>query len=328
MFVSNVLQNHYPFGMIMDGRSFSASEYRFGFNGEEKDSEVKSMNSNSYDFGERMYDPRTGRWMSGDPKEAKYPSYSTYCTFFNNPISIIDPSGEGGVLSEEKDEKSGKTFLKVTSIIYIYSEVVDGEQMKALGAKIEKDINDQWNHPDGMAQGTAYYRGKMVPLVFEVKVVVTSTSAAEELAIKAKEEDDYSANFLLVTNDGTGSRVIPIFPLSQSDGLSFNYGTLDINSVLNAGDSEGPHEFGHLLNYYAKSTDPKLMPTTAGHALKNETTSIMFETGNPNGQKNRRVSKTDLQRIENGNGKSFSSKEMIKNGRKNIGSKPSGVILK
>jgi RHS repeat-associated protein len=55
--------NCYPFGMNMPGRTFNSSEYRYGFNGMEKDDEIKGE-GNSLDFGARIYDPRLGRWLS------------------------------------------------------------------------------------------------------------------------------------------------------------------------------------------------------------------------------------------------------------------------
>ena len=44
---------------------FWSNSYRYGFNGMEKDDEVKGS-GNSYDFGARMYDSRLGRWLSID----------------------------------------------------------------------------------------------------------------------------------------------------------------------------------------------------------------------------------------------------------------------
>src|SRR5690606_36422730 len=52
-----------------------AGGYRYGFNGMEKDNEVKGK-GNSYDFGARMYDSRLGRWLSIDPLTGKYPNLS------------------------------------------------------------------------------------------------------------------------------------------------------------------------------------------------------------------------------------------------------------
>jgi hypothetical protein len=42
--------DYYPFGVAMKGRNFEVGEYRFGFNGQEKDNEIKG-DGNSYDFG-------------------------------------------------------------------------------------------------------------------------------------------------------------------------------------------------------------------------------------------------------------------------------------
>jgi hypothetical protein len=52
-----------PFGIGVPGRQFSAGTgYRYGFNGKENDGETKGE-GNSYDFGDRIYDPRIGRWQ-------------------------------------------------------------------------------------------------------------------------------------------------------------------------------------------------------------------------------------------------------------------------
>lgn len=69
------------------------SGYRYGFNGMEKDDEVKGE-GNSYDFGARIYDSRLGRWLSLDPLATKYPSLSPYHSFANNPVLFVDPDGK------------------------------------------------------------------------------------------------------------------------------------------------------------------------------------------------------------------------------------------
>jgi RHS repeat-associated protein len=83
--------DYYPFGMTMPGRSFSSNAYRYGFNGMEKDDEVKGS-GNSYTTYFRKYDPRLGRWLSPDPVHHTFES--PYVAMHNNPISYNDPNGD------------------------------------------------------------------------------------------------------------------------------------------------------------------------------------------------------------------------------------------
>ena len=92
------IKAHDPFGMLLVGRNWEGgSEYRYGFNGKESDDEI-SGNNNDLDFGARVYDSRLGRWFSPDPLTSKYASWSSYVSFMNNPIIIIDPDGRDNVI--------------------------------------------------------------------------------------------------------------------------------------------------------------------------------------------------------------------------------------
>jgi RHS repeat-associated protein len=78
--------------MLMPGRHASTADYRYGFNGMEKDDEVKGE-GNHLDFGARCLDVRLGRFMTMDPASSKYPEVSDYSFVLNNPIIFIDPDG-------------------------------------------------------------------------------------------------------------------------------------------------------------------------------------------------------------------------------------------
>lgn len=80
------------FGSPQAERQFTAKNYRYGYNGMEKDDEVKG-GGNSYDYGARFYDPRAGRWLSTDPLGSKFSGHSPYHFSFNNPIAFNDPTG-------------------------------------------------------------------------------------------------------------------------------------------------------------------------------------------------------------------------------------------
>jgi RHS repeat-associated protein len=80
--------------MLLNNRhgSVDSDSYRYGFNGMERDDEIKGS-GNSYDFGARMYDNRIGRWLRTDAMEGKYSDQSPYNSSSNNPIFFIDPDG-------------------------------------------------------------------------------------------------------------------------------------------------------------------------------------------------------------------------------------------
>ncbi len=88
------VRSSYFFGMLMPDRhdEINGNPYTYGFNGMERDEEVKGA-GNSYDFGARMQDPRLGRWLSIDPLADKMPAWSTYSFSFDNPILYLDSDG-------------------------------------------------------------------------------------------------------------------------------------------------------------------------------------------------------------------------------------------
>ena len=120
-------QNYYPGGMLMPGRTFSSNNYRFGFNGKEKDDNITGVTGSHLDFGARIYDSRIGRWLSVDQLSYKYPGHSPYNFAQNTPISAIDPDGRlvifiGGLRlwhgnEQDANQKGGQIH---TSDVYDY----------------------------------------------------------------------------------------------------------------------------------------------------------------------------------------------------------------
>jgi len=70
-----------------------ATAYRFGFNGQEKDNEIKGI-GNSLSFKYRIHDSRLGKFLSVDPLAAAYPWNSTYAFAENDVIRSIDLEGK------------------------------------------------------------------------------------------------------------------------------------------------------------------------------------------------------------------------------------------
>ena len=98
----------------MPGRNFTSEKYRYGFNGQEKDDEIKGS-GNSYDFGERMQDPRLGRFSSPDPLTFIFPWQSPYAYTMNSPITFTDYSGLGPKITNRFVEKYSAVLSNVIS---------------------------------------------------------------------------------------------------------------------------------------------------------------------------------------------------------------------
>jgi len=87
-FLADVLSynDYYPYGMLTPGRHGSDESYRYGFQGQEKDDELKGE-GNSHNFKFRMHDPRLGRFFSTDPISSEYPYNSPYA-FAENKLGL------------------------------------------------------------------------------------------------------------------------------------------------------------------------------------------------------------------------------------------------
>ena len=78
-----------PFGEVFIEERNNTWNTPYLFNAKEFDEET-----GMYYYGARYYEPKLSLWLSVDPLEEKYPSLSTYCYAYNNPIQYIDVKGE------------------------------------------------------------------------------------------------------------------------------------------------------------------------------------------------------------------------------------------
>jgi RHS repeat-associated protein len=98
-----------PTIFVSDG--MERDDYRFGFNGQEKDDEVYGEGS-SYDFGSRMYSARLGKWFSTDPYEVIYNKLSPYSSCGNNPIYFTDKGGNYLIAPDKRAQKVTLNAMK------------------------------------------------------------------------------------------------------------------------------------------------------------------------------------------------------------------------
>ncbi|QYS87785.1 hypothetical protein JJC03_03730 [Flavobacterium oreochromis] len=106
--------NYYPFGSLIPNRHGSSTAYRYGFQGQEKDDELKGE-GNSLNYTFRMHDPRVGRFFATDPLEKKFPFYSPYQFSSNSPISAVELEGletsDNKNKNETKELSAGENML-------------------------------------------------------------------------------------------------------------------------------------------------------------------------------------------------------------------------
>ncbi len=79
---------YHPFGQPLAGLDYAYSEYRYQFNGKERD-EMTGLQ----DYGFRSYDQRVGRFMSVDPLASQRTWTSPYNFVQNSPLWRVDPTG-------------------------------------------------------------------------------------------------------------------------------------------------------------------------------------------------------------------------------------------
>ena len=103
-------------GVFSNEEKSCAGVYRYGFNGYEKDNEVKNITGGHISFNDYGYDPRTGKRWNVDPKTSSSPWQSPYLFAANSPIQNIDTDGETDTYYIlVVDRKTGKSAFQTAT---------------------------------------------------------------------------------------------------------------------------------------------------------------------------------------------------------------------
>lgn len=79
----------------------------------------------AYDFGARMYDARLGIFTSIDPHARRYPTWSPYSAFANNPLVFVDPDGRDVIPTNQlRSNTSMNTFFELASENSVWRNVM------------------------------------------------------------------------------------------------------------------------------------------------------------------------------------------------------------
>ena len=129
--------------MIVPNRHGSSETYRYGFQGQEKDDELKGE-GNSYSAEFWQYDPRLGRRWNIDPVDK--PWMSPYHAFSNKPITNMDPNGadDGDYIGKDGEhlgsdgKKDGKVYTADSVTKNKKGLVISAENSNLLGISYKK----------------------------------------------------------------------------------------------------------------------------------------------------------------------------------------------
>ena len=122
--------------MLMPGRNGVtdvSNAYRYGFQGQERDDEVKGL-ANHMSFKNYGYDPRIGRRWQVDPEIKRGPQFSPFIFTFDNPTNFVDENGKWAYWSHYKMTKKALIkagFSKATAkeIAYYASTYADDPKL-------------------------------------------------------------------------------------------------------------------------------------------------------------------------------------------------------
>ncbi|MGM0479065.1 MAG: RHS repeat-associated core domain-containing protein, partial [Bacteroidota bacterium] len=220
------------FGMQMPGRNHQTDTYRYGFQGQEKDDEVK-VEGNSINYKYRMHDPRIGRFFAVDPLESDYPHNSPYAFSENR---VIDGS-----------ELEGLEWERATTVY------ADGWKVTELTVKLKvKNSSEILTDSEALAfaQNSIPGAEKAFSKEFESKKSVFNIKVELSMDNNSKEGTDFYFNITDATASGEKGK--KSYTAGQATG---GIGEPVVNKIDLAGTVDGEkkksakrtaaHELGH-----------------------------------------------------------------------------------
>ena len=225
--------DYYPFGMLVPNRHVDSDKYRYGFQGQEMDNEIKGE-GNSLNYTFRMHDSRVGRFFAVDPLEKKYPYYSPYTFSGNRVMDMIELEGLEPV----------KKFPKNTAMLVI---VINGSAGGPSGDRIVGDNTLIRNMPpphDNNDDGLSMIGKKG----FKVDNAIVLNYSGSEEGLTASHVAQTIANYRKINSEGKvviighslgGKDALDATNLVNNDS-SIKNKTIDLVITMEAGKRTGP----------------------------------------------------------------------------------------
>lgn len=250
-------------------------DYCYGFNGMESDDEVKGT-KNSYDFGNRFYDNRLGRFLSIDKFTAVFPNESPYSFVGNSPLIFVDVNGDYKIVVTEKAKKAAERMGAQIKI----------EKFKKIMHQIQAYLNQNPNVLEEIHLQTGMSKSEILNhFNDDGNGVVIHISAENELSARGTKEgvfldftlttwlDDYQAQGKI--EEATVNLIFASFVLHEFT----HYGDEKLNNKLtnNEDGKQGyPSESGHR----GTDTDKKTIGTTVSPEVVEGTSDLKLKIEN------------------------------------------------
>ncbi|MCT4582198.1 MAG: hypothetical protein N4A35_12370, partial [Flavobacteriales bacterium] len=147
-YTANVVSfsDYFPFGMLQRSGQSTDNNYRYGFQGQEEDNEVKGK-GNSVNYRFRMHDPRLGRFFAVDPLAPKYPHNSPYAFSENEVVAFVELEGlekaKVDVTGKPTESNPGTATINISRTDYLITagdNAVDPSQIS------EQDYESFWKN--------------------------------------------------------------------------------------------------------------------------------------------------------------------------------------
>lgn len=218
--------------MTIPNRSASSSNYRYGFNGMEKDDELKGI-GNSYNYGARMLDPRIGRFFAVYALSRKYPNLSPYAYSANNPILFKDIDGNDFIVVIDHKNQT-ITIKQINFYANEEDKIADQGAVDQLNS-----FKAVYKNKDGLSYDVSF------DVTQEVVVKKDATTTRQDVINKTKNTIAGNAVFFVDDTDFnaiyTGTEDVRMMAGVTESGKT----TYNRKSIANT--NTAAHERGHLF---------------------------------------------------------------------------------
>ncbi len=254
------IADYSPFGVQLDGRTISMDSYRYGFQNQEKDDEIKGA-GNSVNYTYRMHDPRVGRFFAVDPLASKYPWNSVYAFSENRLLDAVELEGLEAyfIHGTQSDASRWRDETKTCSGCDSEASASGTEHLNAGTKELFKmsgnktaDAGFNWFTPTHMEKDIGYTAGNGV---FNTKS--DRKKAAKNLVDYIMKTAGNEDVITLIGHSHGGNVATQAIPMLRKALNKAGYKNVKINLLTVAtpaentvGDNENPATHGRLINQH------------------------------------------------------------------------------